>query len=265
MKIKGQPVWVLFSIITVVCLCLLLTGFLIALKDSSGASSSSSVEKSATPEKGTTGNKTLFLALGDSLTRGTGDSSGQGYVSRVRQTLQKNETSVNVVNLGIKGQTSHQLRAQIKQRRIGQLLKEAKRISITIGGNDLFRKGDSLETLDNQQAIQARQAYESNLRRILSTIRKQNRDAPIFLLGLYNPFGALSDNKKTSAEVIKWNDSLQTIAQEFDQIVVVPIYDIFQLNPKAYLYSDDFHPNDKGYDYIAERLLQAMDQKKKGG
>ncbi|SFS58409.1 GDSL-type esterase/lipase family protein [Marininema halotolerans] len=258
MKIKGQPIWVLFSLVTAACLGLLLLGFFLALRENVSGSPSS-LTKSSTPTKEPS-NKTLFLALGDSLTRGTGDSSGQGYVTRVRKTLEKNEGSMSVINLGIKGQTSYQLQSQIKQPKVGEFLKKAGRISITIGGNDLFRKGDSLKTLDGKQAILARQAYENNLRQILTIIRQKNKEAPVFLIGLYNPFGDLGDHKETSAEVLKWNNAMETIAQDYQQIVVVPIYDIFQLHPKSYLYSDRFHPNAAGYDYIAERLLQAMNQ-----
>ena len=48
------------------------------------------------------------VALGDSLTRGTGDDSGRGYVGLVTEALKKQLSPQEVIiyNLGINGQTS---------------------------------------------------------------------------------------------------------------------------------------------------------------
>jgi lysophospholipase L1-like esterase len=41
-------------------------------------------------------------------------------------------------------------------------------------------------------------------------------------------------------------------------MVLVPTYDLFELNANKYLYSDHFHPNQDGYERIAERIVQIM-------
>ena len=86
------------------------------------------------------------LALGDSLTRGTGDETGQGYVGIVTEQLKEElvPRGVTVYNLGINGQDSSQLLQQLGQKNIIRQVKEADIILMTIGGNDLFQGGDAL-------------------------------------------------------------------------------------------------------------------------
>ncbi|MFC4078347.1 GDSL-type esterase/lipase family protein [Salinithrix halophila] len=254
MKYKGRSVWILFSVLAG-SLVLIAAGFSLVMQEISapyfGSQSTALTENPSSPEEG------LFLALGDSLTRGTGDSKGQGYVGRVRTALQKKERSLRVINLGIKGQTSYQLRNQMTQKRIRQLLNQADHISLTIGGNDLIRASGTPDQPNLKRAEATRKKYKKNLRRILTDIRQENPNAPVFLIGLYNPFSALENKEKTTTEVVLWNQTIHSVSQEFEGIVVIPVSDIFQLHPKL-LYKDQLHPNDKGYEVIAERLLQAM-------
>jgi lysophospholipase L1-like esterase len=39
-------------------------------------------------------------------------------------------------------------------------------------------------------------------------------------------------------------------------VYIVPTYDLFQGRTKDLLFSDHFHPNNKGYTLMANRLLQ---------
>ncbi|OYD09919.1 GDSL-type esterase/lipase family protein [Paludifilum halophilum] len=259
MKIKGRLIWITFSFLAVASLIILAIGFGLAVTEVTGPSTPSPDSRNPSDTDETRGmEKDLLLGLGDSLTRGTGDTNGQGYFERVHQSLREKNRGISAVNLGIKGQTSEDLTKQIQQDRVQRLLKESRWITVTIGGNDLFRGSGSLEKIDLEKAENTRQAYEKNLQSILSDIREQNPDAPVFLFGLYNPFGHLEDSEKTSALVTEWNQTIRAVSQEYTKVVVVPIDDIFQLNPEKYLYSDHFHPNEKGYAFMSQRLMQAM-------
>jgi lysophospholipase L1-like esterase len=55
--------------------------------------------------------------------------------------------------------------------------------------------------------------------------------------------------------VQRWNEAVQDVARTDARIVFVPTYDLFQRDTKAYLSSDNYHLNDKGYARVAERLL----------
>lgn len=256
-KVK-KAVWNALFLFSACCLVLLLTGFVFALKDLlyTPGSKQKAIQP-ATPVSVAEGG--LLLGLGDSLTRGIGDSQGMGYLAILKSEMQKNSKKpVSLVNLAISGQTSSQLVKQIKDPGITPLLKKAKWITLTIGGNDLFRGSGRLSKIDLASAEKSRKTYEKNLNAILTEIRKQNAIAPVFLFSLYNPFGDLSEKELSSRLVLEWNQTMIEVASKYPNVVIVPTFDLFQLNPKALLSTDHFHPNHEGYKRMAQRLLQVI-------
>ena len=204
------------------------------------------------------------LALGDSLTRGTGDETGQGYVGIVTEQLKEelDPREVTVYNLGINGQDSSQLLQQLGQKNIIRQVKEADVILMTIGGNDLFQGGDVLLNFNLEKIIKTQKQYVTNLEQIFTTLREQNTEATIFILGLYNPFIDLEHNDVTNNIVREWNYSTQNVAGKFEKVVFVPTFDLFQLSVNDYLYSDHFHPNQAGYGLISNRLAPLINWEK---
>ena len=204
------------------------------------------------------------LALGDSLTRGTGDETGQGYVGIVTEQLKEelDPREVTVYNLGINGQDSSQLLQQLGQKNIIRQVKEADVILMTIGGNDLFQGGDVLLNFNLENIIKTQKQYVTNLEQIFTTLREQNTEATIFILGLYNPFIDLEHNDVTNNIVREWNYSTQNVAGKFEKVVFVPTFDLFQLSVNDYLYSDHFHPNQAGYGLISNRLAPLINWEK---
>lgn len=260
MRFKGKPLWIGINLLSLISLLLFVVGFSWAVTEIMGSATAPQPDENqegdvspAAPE-----GKPLLLSFGDSLTRGTGDTTGQGYFGQVRSALREQDNDVSAVNLGIKGQTSSELREQMKQPRIRQLLDEASWVTLTIGGNDLFRGSGSLEAIDLKEAAVTREEYEANLEAILKAIRQENADVPVFIFGLYNPFGDLEDRKTTDALVREWNQTMEKMAADDPLVVIIPLFDLFQLNPDRYLYTDKFHPNNDGYQLMAARLLQAM-------
>ena len=213
----------------------------------------------------TTANKKMtVVALGDSLTRGTGDETGMGYVGLVTDHLQKRLSPQDIIvyNLGINGQTSSALLQQIGQLNIGRQIEEADVILMTIGANDLFQQGETLVNFDLAQVQKLQQQYLTNLQQIFTTIRQHNQQATVFILGLYNPFIELEDSVATNKIVREWNYATETITGQFEQIVFVPTFDLFQLSVNEYLYSDKFHPNQAGYQLISDRVAPLISWEK---
>lgn len=195
------------------------------------------------------------LAMGDSLTRGTGDRTGKGYVGSVVELLKnKANGEVSLVNLGINGLRSDQLAKQVKQSEVQRQIQRADVILITIGGNDLFQGGQTLADLNLPVIEKLEGNYLSNLNTILTEIRTHNEDATVFLIGLYNPFLHLADSEITSKTVRDWNYQSEELCGAYPKTVFVPTYDLFQLKLNEYLYNDKFHPNDEGYRLIGERV-----------
>ena len=82
-----------------------------------------------------------YVAIGDSLTVGTGALLGTGFVPIYRRMAEMNlRTFVSMDNLGVNGLTSGELQQMINGHpRVRQALREADIITVSIGGNDLIR------------------------------------------------------------------------------------------------------------------------------
>jgi len=200
-----------------------------------------------------------LLALGDSLTRGTGDDTGKGYIGYLKEALaEKTEEEIKITNYGIKGLTTDKLAEQLTGQEIQRQTANADLLFITIGGNDLFQGGQSLTEIEEDSISKLMEAYSKQLQTVLTTIRSINADAPIYLMGLYNPFNDLDNRAVTSQVVRTWNNTTAEICANYAQTIFVPTYDIFQQNVQQYLYSDHFHPNKKGYQLMAERVASLI-------
>src|SRR3954447_3387303 len=162
-------------------------GFSWTIQDSTSKQAKGLEDTQTNPEteqKQTETTDLTVLALGDSLTRGTGDETGKGYIGLVTDQLRKelDPRKVTVYNLGINGQDSSQLLQQLGQKNVSRQVKEADIILMTIGGNDLFQGGDALLDFNPENIIKTQKQYVTNLEQIFTTLREQNIEATIFIL-----------------------------------------------------------------------------------
>ena len=200
-----------------------------------------------------------IVALGDSLTRGTGDETGKGYVGVLIDEIKgKTKRPVQLTNLGINGQRSNSLKSKYRKRKSGDKFKTADMVLVTIGGNDLFRGGQALMDFKTGDIATIEKKYLNNLKFIFEQIRKNNPKANVFFIGLYNPFIDLDQGREMSKVVRHWNYDSAEVSASFPKIVFVPTFDLFELKVNDYLYSDKFHPNSKGYRLIAERVASLL-------
>ncbi|MCK1991019.1 SGNH/GDSL hydrolase family protein [Peribacillus muralis] len=226
-----------------------------AILDHYGKKTSDLGGKEAPPINKDLPNDFTVVALGDSLTRGTGDESGKGYVGLVLEDLESEYNHKPLFhNLGINGQVSKELVQQVEQTEVRRQIKAADVILLTIGGNDLFQKGQTLIDYDSQVITESQKEYVENLDEIFKNINQVNDKATIFLLGLYNPFIGLDEDLDTNRIVRDWNNETAEVVADYKNAIFVPTFDLFQLSVKDYLYSDNFHPNKKGYRLIADRV-----------
>jgi lysophospholipase L1-like esterase len=255
-----KPLWMTIYFLSVCSFLLLALGCAWAINDILQPAAAENV-KAASKQKETISVPSggLLLGLGDSLTRGIGDPGGQGYFGIVKTQLTLREKEpVSSVDLAVSGLTSDELRNQIKQPHVQNLIKSAKWIVMTIGSNDLFQSSGSLKKIDIEAAEKSRLNYQQNLTDILMEIRSYNPKATVFVFGIYNPFGDLPEANLASRLVTAWNSTISQTALRFDHVIVIPTFDLFALNPRKYLYSDHFHPNHLGYERMAERLWQVI-------
>jgi lysophospholipase L1-like esterase len=201
----------------------------------------------------------FLLVLGDSLARGTGDESGKGYASDVLESLKKSGAA-DMANLAVNGAESSDVVSVLESENVGRLAASADWILLSVGGNDLSHSipRDPGMLVSALEAIpETRSRYTNNLRRILSRLREVNPRAPIYVLGLYDPFEEASKTHVSSSVILSWNSLIEETALAFPQVFVVPTFDLFQGRPDR-LGADHFHPNGKGHQAIALRIVQLL-------
>ncbi|EJR93807.1 TPA: SGNH/GDSL hydrolase family protein [Bacillus cereus] len=252
-------------LITIASFCLFAYGFVSGVNDVLNPKASNLIKKTdvVAKEKKKTGTLQI-VSLGDSLTRGVGDKEGIGYVGRMKEDLQKDyKQKIALTNLAVSGAKMPDLLKQIESNGAQYSIKQADVIVLTIGGNDLFPGWESLGKIDLETYRPDTETFQNEAKKIIEEIRKLNTDSPIFWLGLYNPFEDVEDLKGSSNIVVDWNASLEKLALNNKNVYITPTFDLFQNRGKDLLYSDHFHPNEVGYTYMAERLVQNVVSKLK--
>ena len=236
--------------------------------------------------------KVTYVAIGDSLTQGVGDSSNQGgFVPVLSQALESDfDWQVTSRNYGIAGNTSNQILKRMQEKKdIQRDLKKAKVMTLTVGGNDVIHViKDNITNLNVDTFTKPAQAYQKRLRQIIELARKDNKTLPIYIVGIYNPF-YLNFPEMTEMQTIvdKWNQSTEEVCKKYDNVYFVPVNDLLykgidgkggvtssddtsqssnssQDNLNDALFEDDhFHPNNTGYQIMSDAILKRINQTKK--
>lgn len=204
-----------------------------------------------------------IVSIGDSLTQGVGDSTKRGgYLPYLEELLEREKgvKEATFTNFGVSGNRTSQILNRLKTQEIRSSIQEADIVILTAGGNDVMKVvKDNFTTLDLADFEKEITRYEKTLTSIISTIKKENETALIGLVGLYNPFYLyFSDVKEMNLVMDKWNRVSQEVLEKYDNTMFVSIADIFRDSGESLLYSDYFHPNDKGYELMADRIFFVM-------
>lgn len=174
-----------------------------------------------------------LVAVGDSLTEGIGDTTGQqGYTKRTAKLIAKeNNVKVVTANYGKAGDRSDQIIKRLKKNKQAQKdLKNADVITLTVGGNDLQQtlftaflaesEADVTKTVDESIPT-----YTKNLEKLTDYIESQNSTAPIYLFGNYNPlYVYLANRDDINNDVKRYNAINAGMAASDSQINYVSTF-----------------------------------------
>ena len=226
-----------------------------------------------------------YVALGDSLTQGVGDTTNQGgFVPLVAQSLTNEEGyQVDVKNFGVAGNTSNQILKRMKeQAEIADALSKADLMTLTVGGNDLRKVIlDNITSLKISTFKKPSVAYSKRLVEIIELARKDNPDLPIYVLGIYNPF-YLNFPEMTDMQTIvdNWNQTTQDTIAKFDKVYFVPINDLLyqgidgqegivqtsgdetKIINDALYQEDNFLPYNTGFEIMKRAVLEKIRETK---
>jgi lysophospholipase L1-like esterase len=255
--IKSDSNWIMIAVVSTICALFLITGIVLAFTNSANGANmptpKQATEKTSAPKK--IGSISLF-AMGDSLTKGYMDDKNLGYIGNLEQGLEKRGQNVTVDNVASNGLVSTQLVHELQDPQVLNKISHATIIAFSIGGNDLLHTVHNYTLPTLEQTSSAEQTYLKNLDTILQIIRAHNKNAPIRMVGLYNPFLQFAGGAAGTAIVEDWNAHTSTLLRKYSDALLVPTLDLFTANGESFLADDHFHPNSDGYQAIAERMLQ---------
>lgn len=229
-----------------------------------------------------------YVALGDSLTEGVGDTTSQGgFVPLLSESLHNRYSyQVTSVNYGVSGNTSQQiLKRMTTDPQIEKDLEKADLLTLTVGGNDVLaviRK--ELSHLSLNSFEKPTEAYKERLKEILAKARQDNPKLPIYVLGIYNPF-YLNFPQLTKMQTVidNWNKATKEVVDASENVYFVPINDRLYkgINGKegitessnsqasitndALFTGDHFHPNNIGYQIMSNAVMEKINETKKTG
>nr|WP_236674627.1 SGNH/GDSL hydrolase family protein [Enterococcus sp. BWR-S5] len=227
-----------------------------------------------------------YVAIGDSLTEGVGDlTNSGGFIPIVAKDIQEKFqlNAVEIENFGKNGDRSDQILKRIKKSEdIQKQLGEADMITLTVGGNDLMKviKGDVFKlTIDSFDKPLA--SYQKQMTSLLDEIRKYNEEAPVYVLGIYNPFYLYFPEITEMQQIVtNWNAGTEAVVDEQEKMYFIPINDLLYkgvdgdvgitgseeddtgsedaVTNNAIYEEDHFHPNNLGYQLMANAVRQKM-------
>ncbi|RFA36265.1 hypothetical protein CAI16_05615 [Virgibacillus dokdonensis] len=209
-----------------------------------------------------------ITAIGDSLTQGVGDETKQGgYVGALEQIMTQANTEASFDNFGVRGNRSDQLLKRLQQEDMIASIKQADIVFITIGANDVMGVlKENITNLQMEAFEKARVDYEKRLHKILTNIRTVNANTKIYLLGFYNPFGQyFKDIEELKLIADNWNKTGKEVVTNYENSSFIPISDLFSNTDDNLFAEDNFHPNQVGYERIAERIFEVLKTEQERG
>ena len=226
-----------------------------------------------------------YVAIGDSLTEGVGDTTNQGgFVPLLAQSLTDTYYyQVTDSNYGVSGNTSKQILQRMQEKTdIQKSLVKADMMTLTVGGNDVMaviRK--NLTSLSVSTFTKPAKSYQKRLRQIIELARAENEDLPIYILGIYNPFYLNFPDMTEMQEIVdNWNNATESVTEEYANVYFVPINDDLYkgINGEEGIVStsgdqttvindvlfsgDHFHPNNIGYQIMSDVTMEKISETK---
>lgn len=243
----------------------LATGLGLALANRYGQSVRAPADLSATALPGREGGASApapgtyrVVALGDSLTAGTGDARAGGYARRLQGLLQARGRASALVNLAVPGAESGEVLARLSEPAVRAAVAEADLVLVSAGGNDLSHTLRTVAGRPLADPESARETARANLAMLVARLRSLNRAAAIRLIGIYNPFEIAPDEEPAARALLaSWNAVLESATDADAGALLIPTADLFQGRPDR-LASDHYHPGPEGHALVAERVLQSL-------
>jgi lysophospholipase L1-like esterase len=186
----------------------------------------------------------VYMAFGDSITLGLGDTGGNGYPGRLQAKLRAHFGDGEVVNRGADGTNT----GEAVERILRNIRPTQPAITLVLYGTNDW----------NDVPCQDAPPCEvvKNLRRVIDEVKAADSLPFLATLPPVNPVLAGDDRNRW---IESTNTSLKQLARE-EGAFVVDLYQAFRLQggDVSRFFSDHVHPNASGYEVMAEAFFQAI-------
>lgn len=198
-----------------------------------------------------------YVAIGDSLTVGLGsDLFSPGFVGRYAEDASNSlHRHIVVDKFARSGSTSGEILNALYVPAICDALAASDIVTITAGANDLIDAAEAFLTNQNEeQLFLALETSTTNIKKMIERIHDLHDPAhycyAMRLLNLYNPFPNIP---LADPWIQRFNARLAEF-ERFPHIKVADIYSAFQGRQQELLTPHGIHPNDHGYEVMADVL-----------
>lgn len=220
-----------------------------------------------------------MIAIGDSLTLGDGDETARGYPGRILEMVNAVRPDSAITNFGQSGWNSDalingdqglpgQLHRAVAEVQAANAQGRGAVVFVWIGSNDLWYLYEYGGDIDDEAETLDTQHFSSNLDVLLTGLRGEGAQViiallddqskrPVALKGEVFPSITPDELVRMSVQVQRYNELITQKADRYGALTV-DFYstDIFT-NP-ATLYDDGNHPNQTGYDLIAQKFFEVL-------
>ncbi|WP_349408250.1 GDSL-type esterase/lipase family protein [Pseudalkalibacillus sp. SCS-8] len=200
------------------------------------------------------------VAIGDSLTYGSGDPKRVGYIGRVHKQMM-NTVGNHVVldRYGVRGFRTDQIMIHIQDIEAKQKISQANYLFVFIGTNDFIQAARrDLNSINAQEMEEKRALFKENLTQLIAQIRTDNQFAPMILIGMFDPYTNLINHDELHGILENWNSVTKGMVHEFPNTYYVSTIDLFLNKDRDRYFKDVIHPNPRGYELISQRVMQDM-------
>ena len=196
------------------------------------------------------------VVIGDSLAAGTGDPEGKGIPGNLEDDVRGRAATVEVKNYGVAGNTTDDVLGRMQNDDVHNDIASADAIVLSVGANNVLQDPEARARAIRDRDVYAKEILEK-VALVVADIRRTNPDAPLLLLGGYNP---LPDNPLSGGitrYIKRWDDLLDDRFASDPLIDIVKTRDIIdganKLSP-----ADHFHPGAEAYAAIAARIASML-------
>lgn len=196
------------------------------------------------------------VVIGDSLAAGTGDPDGKGIPGNLEDELRGRAPTVEVKNYGIAGNTTDDVLHRLDDEDIRANITAADAIVLSAGANNVFQDPEARARAIRDRDVYAREIAD-RVADVVAELRRLNPDAPILLLGGYNPIPDNPLSGGINRYLKRWDNLLD------DKFANDPLIDIVKLSdivdgPDKLSPIDHFHPGAAAYREAAHRIAQLL-------